>query len=197
MIGFLVQEAGFHPLFATASRNIGPAIRHLDEVRAAAPVFFEVLAVTIGALELRRALTGWEIGTGQNLKDDYYPGDIGASFVNVVVGASDLFAVRRSYRSHSRLPMPRNSLFLHLLYANMHSSSYIQQINAGFDPLGLKPTTAGDFEAMATKELNNGRLAMLGVAGFIVQELVNGKAIFVNLGLAADNFDPSTLPVQF
>jgi len=50
---------------------------------------------------------------------------------------------------------------------------------------------------MQTKELNNGRLAMLAAMGFIVQELVNGKEIFVNLGVAPDTFDPSTLPVQF
>lgn len=48
-----------------------------------------------------------------------------------------------------------------------------------------------------TKELQNGRLAMLGMAGMVAQELVNGKEIFVNLGLAEDKFDPSTLPVQF
>ena len=38
---------------------------------------------------------------------------------------------------------------------------------------------------------------MIGVAGFIVQELINGKEIFVTLGVSPDTFDPSTLPVQF
>lgn len=38
---------------------------------------------------------------------------------------------------------------------------------------------------------------MLGAAGIIAQELVNGKEIFVNLGLAVDRFDPSVLPVKF
>jgi hypothetical protein len=38
---------------------------------------------------------------------------------------------------------------------------------------------------------------MLGVAGMVAQELLNGKEIFVNAGLAADRFDPSTLPIQF
>ena len=36
---------------------------------------------------------------------------------------------------------------------------------------------------MQTKELQNGRLAMLGAAGMLVQELVNGKGIMENLGL--------------
>merc|ERR1712176_371729 len=66
----------------------------------------------------------------------------------------------------------------------------------GFDPLGLKPEDPAEFEALHTKELQNGRLAMLGVAGMVAQELVNGEEIFVNLGLAEDRFDPSKLPVQ-
>lgn len=69
--------------------------------------------------------------------------------------------------------------------------------DVGFDPLGLKPKDAGAFAEMQTKELQNGRLAMLGAAGIIAQELTNGKEIFVNLGLAADRFDPSSVPIQF
>ena len=35
-------------------------------------------------------------------------------------------------------------------------------------------------QEMATKELQNGRLAMIAVAGFFLQELVNGKGIIEN-----------------
>merc|ERR1712086_173015 len=147
VIGFLVTEAPFefHPLFDIGSKDIGPAIRHLDEVRNAAPFFFEILAVVIGAAEVGRSLKGWEQpGNEENkvLRDDYYPGDI------------------------------------------------------GFDPLGLKPDNFEEFSVMSTKELQNGRLAMLAVAGIVAQELVNGKEIFVNFGLAPDTFDPSTLPIK-
>jgi hypothetical protein len=69
--------------------------------------------------------------------------------------------------------------------------------DVGFDPLGLKPDDAEGFATMQTKELQNGRLAMLGAAGIIAQELVNGEEIFVNLGLATDSFDPSSVPIQF
>jgi Chlorophyll A-B binding protein len=51
----------------------------------------------------------------------------------------------------------------------------------GFDPLGLKPTDPDEFKIMQTKELQNGRLAMLAAAGFMAQELVNGKGIVENL----------------
>mmetsp|Transcript_27635 Transcript_27635/g.46779 ORF Transcript_27635/g.46779 Transcript_27635/m.46779 type:complete len:231 (-) Transcript_27635:46-738(-) len=47
----------------------------------------------------------------------------------------------------------------------------------GFDPLGLKPTNAKDFANMQTKEIQNGRLAMLGWAGMCSQELVNHRTI--------------------
>merc|ERR1712125_230876 len=51
----------------------------------------------------------------------------------------------------------------------------------GFDPLGLKPTDPKEFATMQTKELQNGRLAMLGVAGMCAQELVNGKPVLEDL----------------
>jgi len=148
VVGFLVTEGpvSFHPLFETASRDIGPAIRHLDEVRASTPFFFEILAIVIGAAEFGRSLAGWEKpGNEENLalKEDYYPGDI------------------------------------------------------GFDPFGLKPDNWEEFSIMSTKELQQGRLAMLGIAGIVAQELVNGKEIFVNLGIAPDTFDPDSLPVKF
>jgi len=48
----------------------------------------------------------------------------------------------------------------------------------GFDPLGLKPTDAEELFAMQTKELNNGRLAMIAIAGMVGQELATGQKLF-------------------
>merc|ERR1712032_1112142 len=48
----------------------------------------------------------------------------------------------------------------------------------GFDPLGLKPKGATELKEIETKELNNGRLAMLGIAGMVAQELATGKMLF-------------------
>jgi light-harvesting complex I chlorophyll a/b binding protein 4 len=54
----------------------------------------------------------------------------------------------------------------------------------GFDPLGLKPKLPADLKEMQTKELNNGRLAMIAAAGMVAQELASGKKLFF------DNPDP-------
>jgi len=48
----------------------------------------------------------------------------------------------------------------------------------GFDPLGLRPEDEAEFAEMQTKELNNGRLAMIAIAGMIVQEGVTGGKLF-------------------
>ena len=48
----------------------------------------------------------------------------------------------------------------------------------GFDPMGLKPTDPKEFAEMQTKELNNGRLAMIAIAGMVVQEGVTGAKLF-------------------
>jgi hypothetical protein len=50
-----------------------------------------------------------------------------------------------------------------------------------FDPLGLKPTDPDAFIDKQNKELNNGRLAMIGISGMIAQELVNGQKIVETL----------------
>jgi hypothetical protein len=48
----------------------------------------------------------------------------------------------------------------------------------GFDPLGLKPEDPDELKEMQTKELNNGRLAMISIAGMVAQELVSGEKLF-------------------
>jgi hypothetical protein len=49
--------------------------------------------------------------------------------------------------------------------------------NLGFDPLGIKPKDPKELKDMQTKELNNGRLAMLAAAGMLAQELRDGQKI--------------------
>ena len=48
--------------------------------------------------------------------------------------------------------------------------------------LGLKPTDAEELTALQTKEINNGRLAMIAIAGFVLQEVAEpGVEIFQHL----------------
>jgi light-harvesting complex I chlorophyll a/b binding protein 1 len=56
--------------------------------------------------------------------------------------------------------------------------------NLGFDPLGLGPKDDPvAWKEMQTKELNNGRLAMIAIAAFTVEELVSHQEIFEHLAL--------------
>lgn len=54
--------------------------------------------------------------------------------------------------------------------------------NLGFDPLGLLPDDEKEAYDMKTKELNNGRLAMIAVAAFVAQELRSQEPIFAHGG---------------
>merc|ERR1719451_214576 len=47
----------------------------------------------------------------------------------------------------------------------------------GFDPLGLKPMNEKELVEMQTKELNNGRLAMIAFAGMVAQEVATGSKL--------------------
>ena len=54
--------------------------------------------------------------------------------------------------------------------------------DVGFDPLGLKLKDPEKFDIMQAKKLRHGRLAMLGAAGNVLQELVGGKGIVEHFG---------------
>lgn len=62
------------------------------------------------------------------------------------------------------------------------SSSFLHLLlfpgNLGFDPLGLTPKDPKEFDLLRTKEINNGRLAMIGIAGIVAQELVTSEKVF-------------------
>merc|ERR1719284_514419 len=48
----------------------------------------------------------------------------------------------------------------------------------GWDPLGFKPKDPAALKEMQTKEINNGRLAMIAIVGMVGQELATGQKLF-------------------
>lgn len=93
-------------------------------------------------------------------------------FLTVAIGAAEL------YRAKVGWVEPRPKIGSGTLFT-LRDNYYPGDI--GFDPLGLKPTENYEFQRMQTKELSNGRLAMLAWAGMCAQELVNHKPILETL----------------
>jgi Chlorophyll A-B binding protein len=58
-----------------------------------------------------------------------------------------------------------------VVYAATHCTCAL----AGWDPLNLRPNDPETWEKVQTRELKNGRLAMLAIAAFLVQENLTGQ----------------------
>jgi len=89
------------------------------------------------------------------------------TILTIAIGVGEL------YRALVGWVPPTESLF------TLRENYYPGEI--AFDPLGLKPSNPAEFKSMQERELSNGRLAMIAVAGLCAQELVNGKGIVENL----------------
>lgn len=101
-----------------------------------------------------------------------------AAFITLLIGTIETYGIRRGWETEeqtkARDPSGKSTAQLAPGYING---------DLDFDPLGLKPKDDAGFALMQTKEINNGRLAMIGAAGMLVQELVSGKGILESLGL--------------
>merc|ERR1719253_1733926 len=89
--------------------------------------------------------------------------------------------------ANNQIPeVPGTVLFPFFLAINISEALRASKgwVEPGLGPLFTlrKPKDAEGFANMQTKELNNGRLAMLAAAGMCVQEQINGKGILENLG---------------
>merc|ERR1712129_400514 len=89
----------------------------------------------------------------------------------IAIGSTELYRAQVAFVSPADVPTGQQGL--------MRDDHYPGDI--GFDPLGLKPEDPEEFDLMVTKELQNGRLAMLDAAGFMAQELTDGKGIIEHL----------------
>jgi light-harvesting complex I chlorophyll a/b binding protein 1 len=72
--------------------------------------------------------------------------------------------------------------------------------DVGYDPLGIRPENEVELFDLQTKELNNGRLAMIATLAMVVQEEVSKLPIFAELegGYVADeSFLPGAPGIAF
>jgi len=87
--------------------------------------------------------------------------------LTVAIGAAEQYRATVAFVEPENVPVDQPGLL---------RDDYVPG-DLGFDPLGLKPDDTEDFRIMQTKELQHGRLSMLAVAGFMAQELTDGKGI--------------------
>merc|ERR1711966_342834 len=98
-----------------------------------------------------------------------------------VEGSSFLFDASISGPAISHIPQVPSEFWVALIASIGAPGQLLAEYtpgDLGFDPLGLMPEDPEEFFEMQTKELQNGRLAMLAAAGFPAQEAVDGKGIF-------------------
>jgi len=155
-LGMIVGEK-FHPLFGgdidvpSAFTGQQVAFRAFWSLMMIGIAFHEVpSALTYEGMDMNEGGLGG-VSTEPELSPVAYPNGPGVSGTDAVFGGKGVFYTMRT----NRVPGDFN-----------------------FDPLGLKPKDAAEFKTLQTKEINNGRLAMLAAMGILAQELATGKKIF-------------------
>lgn len=91
-------------------------------------------------------------------------GQTGASFLLLVTFMTELIRAKKGWQDPDVMPFSLREEYT--------------PGNLGFDPLGLKPEDAAAFLDMQNKEINNGRLAMIAIAGIVAQECITDISVF-------------------
>ena len=121
-VGFFVGEHGAHQVL-----DVEPSLTHDALLLKTPGLLLGALATVVGVCEAYRAARGWVTPETPEqmweMRDSYYPGDI------------------------------------------------------GFDPLRLAPNDTAGFAAMATRELQHGRLAMIAFMGLVAQEYATHETV--------------------
>jgi len=144
-VGWLVQEK-WAPLFGAEIG--GPALRHFQEVQAVWPSFWIFVTIAIATAESNR-------------------GAYESSIPNTAAAEARLHSGSGLERAPHRRPPSRSHQGQLLSCAgalvDKPRSLHPAAGALGFDPLGLAPREERELKIMATKELNNGRLAMIAI----------------------------------
>ncbi|CAM9605285.1 unnamed protein product [Choristocarpus tenellus] len=87
------------------------------------------------------------------------------------------------------------AIFAAEVYGQMEQAKNEAGGDLNFDPLSLKPTDPVAWEKVQLRELKNGRLAMLSIAGMLVQEHLTGMGVIE--AIRAGNINPFNDGVGF
>ena len=87
--------------------------------------------------------------------------------LSIAIGAAEYKRATLGWVEPEKVPVAQPGLLREQYYPG----------DLGFDPLGLRPEDPEELAVLQTKELQNGRLAMIAAAGFLAQELADGKGI--------------------
>ena len=91
-------------------------------------------------------------------------GQSGGSLLLLVIFMTELNRAKKGWQDPDELPFA------------LRDDYYPGDLN--FDPLELKPVNAAELLEMQNKEINNGRLAMIAIAGIVAQECITDVAVF-------------------
>jgi len=173
----------FDPLNLSAGKSEAVLSRWREsEVKHGRLAMLGALGIIVGeAVEFNTPLFGDKLvgpAIFQFQEADALSGYGFASFIVGIVFFIEVYSIRLGWETidEKNARDPQNKTTSQL------KSGYING-DLGFDPLGLGKKSEAEFASLQAKEISNGRLAMIGAAGMIVQELVNGKGILENLGL--------------
>jgi hypothetical protein len=168
--------APFENVFDPSGLSLGTSVRDIKR--------WQESEITHGRVAML-AVTGFLVGENSGvLFDGAITGPAINQFQQVPSGFWEplvlAIGIAESYRVSRGFAAPVGEDF------NLLREDYIPGM-LGFDPLGLLPKNDPKaLREVQSKEINNGRLAMIAIAGFVAQEEITGTGVFQNALLSLE-----------
>jgi hypothetical protein len=160
--------APFGDVFDPAGLSLGATVRDMarwreSEITHGRVAMLAVVGFVVGensAVLFDGAITGPAINQFQQVPSGFWEPLV------IFIGIAESYRVSRGWAA------PIGDDFNYL------KEDYIPGM-LGFDPLGLLPKNDPKaLKEVQSKEINNGRLAMIAIAGFVAQEEISGTGVF-------------------